>query len=201
MSCTQLRQIETRRRFLCLLAFKRKGAKTPRRGGRDLTVSGRGRSVGAGVCRRLHRRTRAAPWTRRLRPGSNSGTLGGASLSSDLSPPAPMNTSRFLIVGSFVLIAGCASGPPRQDLSEVKQKASAGDPVAQRQLGIAHDSAGSRNPNYQEAARWYQLAANQGDAIAQNNLGSLYEQGVGVPKDFSKAFELYRQSAEKGFAM
>lgn len=112
-----------------------------------------------------------------------------------------MNLSRILIVSSLAFLAGCASGPPRQDLSQLAQKASAGDPVAQRQLGAAHDSTGSRNPNHQEAARWYHLAANQGDAIAQNNLGSLYEHGLGVPKDFSNAFELYRKSAEQGFAM
>ena len=112
-----------------------------------------------------------------------------------------MKISHLLVVSCFALVAGCASGPPGQDLNELKQKASAGDPVAQRQLGVAHDSGSSRNPNYQEAARWYEIAAKQGDAIAQNNLGSLYENGLGVPKDFSKAFELYRKSATQGFAM
>jgi len=112
-----------------------------------------------------------------------------------------MNLSHILIISCLFLFAGCASGPAPQNLDELKQKASAGDPIAQGNLGIALEGNGSQPPNYEEAARWYQLAAQQGDAIAQNNLGSLYEHGLGVPKDFSRAFELYRKSAEQGFAM
>jgi hypothetical protein len=52
-----------------------------------------------------------------------------------------------------------------------------------------------------EAAKWYQMAAEQGDAIAQNNLGSFYQHGLGVATNYSKAVELYRWSADQGFAM
>jgi TPR repeat protein len=41
--------------------------------------------------------------------------------------------------------------------------------------------------NYDQARRWYTVAANKGLASAQYNLGGLYAQGQGVPQDFSAA--------------
>jgi hypothetical protein len=105
-----------------------------------------------------------------------------------------------VVCGAAVLI-GCASETSIQNLDALSIKASAGDRVAQRRLGMAYDFADSGHSNYEEAARWYQLAADQGDAIAQNNLGSLYEHGLGVRKDYSRSLELYRKSADQGFAM
>ncbi len=37
--------------------------------------------------------------------------------------------------------------------------------------------------DYQEALKWYRLAAEQGNAIAQYNLGFMYDNGEGVPQD------------------
>jgi uncharacterized protein len=108
--------------------------------------------------------------------------------------------SQILILGSLLVLAGCASGPSRADLDELRQKAIAGDPIAQRRLGLANDLVPVGRQNYAEAARWYQLAADQGDALAQNNLASLYEHGLGVPTNFTRAAELYRKSADQGFA-
>ena len=52
--------------------------------------------------------------------------------------------------------------------------------------------------NYQEAARWYQMAADQGYAEAKQELGYLYEQGLGVPKDELKALNLQREASGLG---
>jgi hypothetical protein len=52
--------------------------------------------------------------------------------------------------------------------------------------------------NYQEAARWYQLAADQGYAEAKQELGYLYERGLGVPKDELKALNLQREASGLG---
>jgi len=52
--------------------------------------------------------------------------------------------------------------------------------------------------NYQEAARWYQMAADQGFGEAMQELGYLYEQGLGVPKDELKALNLQREASGLG---
>jgi TPR repeat protein len=41
--------------------------------------------------------------------------------------------------------------------------------------------------DYQEAERWYRLAAEQGHAKAQYNLGVMYTNGKGVPQDYVQA--------------
>jgi hypothetical protein len=53
---------------------------------------------------------------------------------------------------------------------------------------------------YQEAVKWYRLAADQGDASAQNNLGVMYENGRGVPQDYKEAVKWYRLAADQGDA-
>ena len=52
--------------------------------------------------------------------------------------------------------------------------------------------------NYQEAARWYQAAADQGYSEAMQELGYLYEQGLGVPQDELKALNLQREASGLG---
>ena len=52
--------------------------------------------------------------------------------------------------------------------------------------------------DYQEAVKWYRLAAGQGDATAQYNLGLKYANGEGVPQDYQEAVKWYRLAAEQG---
>ena len=52
--------------------------------------------------------------------------------------------------------------------------------------------------DYDEAAKWYQKAADQGDKNAQNNLGHMYANGEGVKQNYSKALEWYQKSADQG---
>ena len=52
--------------------------------------------------------------------------------------------------------------------------------------------------NYEEAARWYKMAAEQGHARAQNNLGYCYEHGEGVMQNYYEAVKWYTKAAEKG---
>ena len=56
--------------------------------------------------------------------------------------------------------------------------------------GVAQD--------YQEAAKWYSLAAEQGHAVAQNNLGWMFDMGKGVAQDYQEAAKWYRLAAEQG---
>jgi len=52
-------------------------------------------------------------------------------------------------------------------------------------------------PDYAQAARWFQKAAAQGLANAQHQFGRMHAQGLGVPKDREKAEHWYLQAAEQ----
>jgi TPR repeat protein len=52
--------------------------------------------------------------------------------------------------------------------------------------------------NFNEAAKWFQRAAEQGDAKAQSNLGAMYVDGQGVEKDQAKAYQWLTLASEKG---
>ena len=53
----------------------------------------------------------------------------------------------------------------------------------------------------QEAAKWYNKAADQGYAYAQVNLGLMYYNGEGVLQNKKEAVKWYRKAAEQGFAL
>ena len=53
---------------------------------------------------------------------------------------------------------------------------------------------------YQQAAEWYEKAANKGNIYAQTSLGILYSLGLGVPKNYTKAAGWYKKAAEQGDA-
>jgi uncharacterized protein len=58
-----------------------------------------------------------------------------------------------------------------------------GDASAQDDLGVLYSEGQGVPQDYQEAARWFRLAADQGNTLAQASLGALYSLGRGVPQD------------------
>jgi TPR repeat protein len=91
--------------------------------------------------------------------------------------------------------------------------ARAGQPAAQFNVGLlyqqdrvplssnllaVYQGTRSKDFNFQQAARWYQVAAEQGHAAAQNNLGWLYLHGHGVSRDPAVAFRWFSASADQG---
>lgn len=57
---------------------------------------------------------------------------------------------------------------------------------------------GGIEPDYAQAAQWYQKAAQQEYGPAQQELGYLYEQGLGVQRDATLALNLQRKAAGLG---
>lgn len=55
--------------------------------------------------------------------------------------------------------------------------------------------------NYDEALKWYRLAADQNCAVAQNALGSMYRLGLGVSQDYKEAIHWHRLAADQGLDM
>jgi len=100
-----------------------------------------------------------------------------------------------LVVGMF---AEAQNVPP---VDSIKQKAEAGDAMAQAQYASMLQFGQGVEKNETEALKWYQKAAEAGNAYAQANVGAFYQTGrCGVTKDFVKAAEWYRKAAEQGNA-
>lgn len=75
-----------------------------------------------------------------------------------------------------------------------------GNPGAAFEIGLRYAEGKGVQVNFDEAAKWYERAA-QGDIVpAMFRLGTLYEKGLGVPKDANIAGRYYRQAAERGNA-
>jgi len=69
--------------------------------------------------------------------------------------------------------------------------ASSGDPEAQHQVGMIYEKGLGVDPDYVEAAKWYQKAVDKDYKRSMFNLGYLYESGLGVAQDKIKATNLY----------
>lgn len=65
---------------------------------------------------------------------------------------------------------------------------------AQVQLGAEYKY---QLKNYQEAVKWFKIAADKGYAPAQRELARCYLQGKGVEQDLERAFELFKKAAEQ----
>ena len=76
--------------------------------------------------------------------------------------------------------------------------AEAGDSVAQNSIGALYDHGlGVPEDNY-EAARWYEMAAQQGLPLAMRNLANQYATGHGLPYDPEMARQWYEKAAARG---
>ena len=75
-----------------------------------------------------------------------------------------------------------------------------GDPYAQNGLGMLYRRGDGVKKDSKEAAKWFQLSADQGFLMPMYSLGEMYEIGEGVSLDYRKSFELYSTAAENGLS-
>ncbi|MFY9953635.1 hypothetical protein [Bradyrhizobium sp.] len=75
-----------------------------------------------------------------------------------------------------------------------------GDPAAAYEIGLRFAEGKGVAPNFDEAAKWYDRAAQAGLVPAIFRLGTLYEKGLSVKKDADIARRYYLQAAERGYA-
>jgi TPR repeat protein len=88
------------------------------------------------------------------------------------------------------------AGRNQEALKIWRPLAESGDALAQYSLGKHFETGGGGEaPDLREAARWYELAAQQDMSAAQNNLGLMFAQGRGVPRDPARAAQLWSRSA------
>ncbi len=75
-----------------------------------------------------------------------------------------------------------------------------GDPTAAYEVGLRFAEGKGIAPNFDEAAKWYDRAAQAGVVPAIFRLGTFYEKGMSVKKDVDIARRYYLQAAERGSA-
>ena len=75
-----------------------------------------------------------------------------------------------------------------------------GDPTAAYEIGLRYAEGKGIATNLDEAAKWYDRAAQAGVVPAIFRLGTFYEKGLGVKKDTDIARRYYMQAAERGNA-
>ena len=96
----------------------------------------------------------------------------------------------------------CWNAATRKDEPEIlhhcRPVADVGDPHAQYLIGVVHQDGVAVPQDLFEAAKWYQLSANQGYAQAQYALGLAYYTGSGVPKNLVRAFMWMDLAASRG---
>jgi TPR repeat protein len=72
--------------------------------------------------------------------------------------------------------------------------------LAQNNLGDRYYKGEGVKQDYDEALKWFRLAAAQGLALAQANIGAMYSEGHGVSKDYKEALKWFRLAAAQGDA-
>jgi len=95
------------------------------------------------------------------------------------------------------LVGAISTEPTRE---EIRAQADAGDPWAQTQMGVYYFNGDGVTRSYDEAMRWYRLAAGQGWGNAMVNLGAMYGNGTGMAQDDQEAVAWYRRAADVGLA-
>jgi len=83
-------------------------------------------------------------------------------------------------------------------LAKVLKDAEAGNVDAQINLGWIYSNGHGATKNFQEAMKWYRLAAAQGNSVAQLALGKMYSLGEGVSQDYVRAQMWFILAIDKG---
>lgn len=117
------------------------------------------------------------------------------------------------VTGAIPSMQGNSSGkfamvqiPPSERLPDaiggpvLRAAALKGDPTAAYEVGLRYAEGKGIASNLDEAAKWYDRAAQAGVMPAVFRLGTFYEKGLSVKKDVDIARRYYLQAAERGNA-
>ena len=113
--------------------------------------------------------------------------------------PAPQSSSAGRKLGQVQV-------PPSENLPDgiggpmLRAAALKGDPTAAYEVGLRFAEGKGVAQNYDEAAKWYDRAAQAGVVPAIFRLGTFYEKGLSVKRDADIARRYYLQAADRGNA-
>ena len=102
----------------------------------------------------------------------------------------------FIIIGIFANWAFAQ----RDIFYETKMLAEWGKTSSQYELGLMYYKGQGTEQNYNEALKWFSLAAKKGFAKAQYYLGLIYYDGRGVSPNYGRAFYWFSNAAKQGHA-
>ena len=85
-------------------------------------------------------------------------------------------------------------------INAMKKLAQTGNAGAQNYVGMAYDLGSGVGQDYDEAVKWYRMAAEQGHVDAQLRLGKMFGEGICMKQDVAEAVKWYRLAAEQGHA-
>jgi localization factor PodJL len=138
---------------------------------------------------------------------------GSASLAIPQTPSSPAipPSSSSDITGSIAPLSagrrlGLVQVPPTERLPDgiggpaLRTAALKGDATAAYEVGVRFAEGKGVAANFDEAAKWYDRAAQAGVVPAIFRLGTFYEKGLSVTKDVDIARRYYVQAAERGSA-
>jgi len=97
-------------------------------------------------------------------------------------------------LGFRCVLVNESQSPEVSSLHDIRQKAEAGDAIAQLNMGIRYGKGEGVAQDWVEAAKWFRRAAEQGDKAAMRNLGLCYENGKGVPQNEEEAKKWYKKA-------
>ncbi|WP_377828453.1 hypothetical protein ACFKHW_32705 [Bradyrhizobium lupini] len=143
-------------------------------------------------------------------PGSVTSPSGTASVeipqTAAPTPPAVSSDVTGALSGTSRAKLAMIQVPPTEKLPDgiggpgLRTAAMKGDATAAYEIGVRFAEGKGVAANYDEAAKWYDRAAQAGVVPATFRLGTLYEKGLGVKKDADIARRYYTQAAERGNA-
>lgn len=141
-------------------------------------------------------------------PGASSGNSASVEIppAPAAVPPAASSDVTGALTGTSRARLGTVQVPPSEKLPDgiggpgLRSAAMKGDATAAYEIGVRFAEGKGVAANYDEAAKWYDRAAQAGVVPATFRLGTLYEKGLGVKKDADIARRYYTQAAERGNA-
>lgn len=95
------------------------------------------------------------------------------------------------------LQSGDKNAQYQEELDKWMLQAYEGNNDAQFKVGVLFTNKEFNTPDYEQAAYWYQQAAERGHVLAQFNLGHQYLTGQGVPRDEKIAMSWWLKAAEQ----
>lgn len=122
----------------------------------------------------------------------------GAACLTEVIPPQRKHNEKAREAAGRAQGAACYGAPPAAGIQQIRRKAEAGDPAAQRELGFRYQKGQGVAQDDKAALAWYRKSAKQGYDVAQNDLGYLFGNGIGAPKDLDKARYWYAKAAAQG---
>ena len=116
-------------------------------------------------------------------------------------PPSRPSGAYFIIVIVYIILFGIIVNGCRttnSGMDDLIVQAESGNALAQYDLGQLYYGGVGVDQDYDQAFKWFDLAANQGFAEAQLLLGFFYSNGFGVQRDYDNAYYWLTLASARG---